>query len=210
MTDPYETLGVARDASQEDVTTAFRRKAAREHPDKGGDADRMAEINRAYETLGDVDKRAEYDATGATDGADSLEREARDRLVSLFQAALDTEMDDPMSVCQTGLGNARSEIEKRITATTRAVMRLRKQRDRVRRKGEGANLFQSLVDEKIKQADAQLAQLERGRAVFARVGEMLEAYESTAAGATNVDPYFQRVQLLQQQGLNRMNDWMQT
>jgi curved DNA-binding protein CbpA len=210
MTDPYETLGVPRDASQDDIKQAFRRLATAAHPDKGGDPVRMAEINRAYEALGDAEKRAEFDATGATDGADSLEREARDRLVSLFRAALDTEMDDPMSVCQTGLGNARSEIEKRITATTSAVMRLRKQRDRVRRKGEGANLFQSLVDEKIKQADAQLAQLERGRAVFARVGEMLEAYESTADDATHVDPIFQRVQLLRQQGLNQMHDWMQT
>lgn len=181
MSDPYETLGVPRDASAEDVKQAFRRMASAEHPDKGGDAERMAEINRAYETLGDAEKRAEFDATGAIDGADRLETEARDRLVALFQTALEAEQDDLMGVCQAFLGNAQSEIENRITATTRAAARLRKQRDRIRRKGEGANVFQSLVDRRLVQADEQLNGLERARKVFARVAEMLDAYENAPA-----------------------------
>lgn len=179
MTDPYETLGVARDASQEDVKTAFRRKAASEHPDKGGDAARMAEINCAYETLGDADKRAEYDATGETDSAARLEAEARDRLVALFQAALDAGQDDLMGVCHALLTNAQGEIGSNLSNTTRLAERLRKQRKRIRRKQEGENLFTSLVDERLKQADAQLAAMERARAVFIRVAEMLQAYEAT-------------------------------
>jgi curved DNA-binding protein CbpA len=200
--DPYETLGIARDASQDDVKQAFRRRAASEHPDKGGDAARMADLNRAYETLGDPEKRAEFDATGTTGDGDRLENEARDQLVRLFQAALDMEPDDLVGSCRTMLWRAQGEISDRQVATTRAVARLRKQRDRVRRKGEGANLFQSLVDRRIAQADDQLNSLERGSKVFARVAEMLEAYENAPGAAT---PDMLALQNLGMRGI--VNSW---
>lgn len=43
----WEVLGVPRDASKDQVTTAYRRLASDAHPDRGGTAERMAEINRA-------------------------------------------------------------------------------------------------------------------------------------------------------------------
>lgn len=43
----WEVLGVARDATRDQINTAYRRLASEAHPDKGGTAERMAEINRA-------------------------------------------------------------------------------------------------------------------------------------------------------------------
>ena len=65
--DYYETLGVARGASQEDVKRAYRRLARKYHPDvsKEGDAEsRFKEIGEAYEVLKDPEKRAAYDRFG--------------------------------------------------------------------------------------------------------------------------------------------------
>ena len=65
--DYYETLGVARGASQEDVKRAYRRLARRYHPDvsKAADAEsRFKEIGEAYEVLKDPGKRAAYDRFG--------------------------------------------------------------------------------------------------------------------------------------------------
>ena len=45
----WEVLGVPRTATREDARAAYRRLAAQHHPDKGGDAARMAEINRAWD-----------------------------------------------------------------------------------------------------------------------------------------------------------------
>ena len=45
----WEVLGVPRDASRDAIQTAYRRLASEAHPDKGGTAERMAEINRARE-----------------------------------------------------------------------------------------------------------------------------------------------------------------
>jgi hypothetical protein len=50
-TDPFAVLGVGRDASIDEVRTARRRLAAQFHPDHGGDAIRMGEINVAFDTV---------------------------------------------------------------------------------------------------------------------------------------------------------------
>lgn len=65
--DYYETLGIARGASEDDIKKAFRRLARQYHPDvnkdKGAEA-RFKEVNEAYEVLGDPQKRAAYDRFG--------------------------------------------------------------------------------------------------------------------------------------------------
>lgn len=60
-TDYYATLGVARTATQDEIKRAFRKLASQHHPDKGGDTQKFQEIQAAYDTLGDPDKRAAYD-----------------------------------------------------------------------------------------------------------------------------------------------------
>jgi len=61
MTDHYTTLGVARDASADEIKRAFRKLASQHHPDKGGDTARFQQIQAAYDVLGDTDKRQQYD-----------------------------------------------------------------------------------------------------------------------------------------------------
>jgi len=62
MTDHYATLGVARNASPNEIKQAFRRLASQHHPDKGGDTAKFQEIQAAYDVLGDPAKRAQYDS----------------------------------------------------------------------------------------------------------------------------------------------------
>jgi hypothetical protein len=51
MSDPFAVLGVGRDATIDEVRVARRRLAAQFHPDHGGDAARMGEINAAFEAV---------------------------------------------------------------------------------------------------------------------------------------------------------------
>jgi DnaJ-class molecular chaperone len=66
MANPYETLGVAPDASQDDIRKAYRKAAKETHPDlnpgKREAESRFKEINAAYDIIGDADKRKRYDA----------------------------------------------------------------------------------------------------------------------------------------------------
>lgn len=59
--DYYATLGISKNASQDDVKQAFKKLALQHHPDKGGDEKQFAKISEAYETLKDVEKRYAYD-----------------------------------------------------------------------------------------------------------------------------------------------------
>jgi curved DNA-binding protein len=65
--DYYEVMGVARDASAEDIKRAYRRLARKYHPDVSKEPDaeeRFKELSEAYEVLKDQDKRAAYDQLG--------------------------------------------------------------------------------------------------------------------------------------------------
>lgn len=59
--DYYKILGVARNASEDDIKRAYRKMAMQHHPDRGGDQTQFQEIQEAYAVLGDARKRQEYD-----------------------------------------------------------------------------------------------------------------------------------------------------
>ena len=60
----YEVLGVSKNATSDEIKKAYRKKALKEHPDKGGDPEKFKEISLAYEVLSDQEKRDIYDKYG--------------------------------------------------------------------------------------------------------------------------------------------------
>lgn len=70
--DPYEVLGVEREADLSEIKSAYRKLAMKHHPDKNPDdpsaQERFKEVGQAYQILSDDDKRAAFDRFGTTDG----------------------------------------------------------------------------------------------------------------------------------------------
>jgi chaperone protein DnaJ len=67
----YETLGVAKDATPQEIKSAYRKLARKLHPDVNpseGAAEQFKLVTRAYEVLSDEKKRANFDATGDLNG----------------------------------------------------------------------------------------------------------------------------------------------
>jgi len=66
MADYYETLGINKNASIQEIKQAFRNLAQKYHPDKaGGSTEKFREINEAYQTLSDPERRKMYDQYGS-------------------------------------------------------------------------------------------------------------------------------------------------
>ena len=67
-TEFYDRLGVSKDASQDEIKKAYRRMSKKYHPDinkEAGAEEKYKEVQEAYETLSDTQKRAAYDQYGA-------------------------------------------------------------------------------------------------------------------------------------------------
>lgn len=59
--DYYSTLGVSRNANQDEIKKAYRSMAMKHHPDRGGDEKKFKEIEEAYRTLSDPQKKQMFD-----------------------------------------------------------------------------------------------------------------------------------------------------
>src|SRR5450830_1642408 len=67
MADYYQILGIAKNASNQEIKRAYRKLAHEYHPDKGGGpelAEKFKKINEAYQVLSDPAKRQQYDQFG--------------------------------------------------------------------------------------------------------------------------------------------------
>jgi DnaJ-class molecular chaperone len=65
--DYYNTLGINKAASQDEIRKAYKKMSMKHHPDRGGDETKFKEINQAYQTLSDPERKQMYDQYGTDD-----------------------------------------------------------------------------------------------------------------------------------------------
>ena len=176
----YETLGVDRAATLDDIRKAYRSKAQQAHPDKGGNVDDMQALNEARDTLLDADARAAYDADlDLGHDAVQLARLARECLIVHFKQAL-AAIDSPAGILARvsgDLAKAHKVTQLRHHQAQDRREALLKRRRRVRTKGGAENIFQVLIDHEVAGLDDQIASLARLLEVYPICDQLLRAYE---------------------------------
>ncbi|MCC5792428.1 MAG: J domain-containing protein [Legionellaceae bacterium] len=76
MKNLYLLLGITKEATSQDIKKAYRKIALDNHPDRGGDVEKMALVNEAYEILSDSKKREKFDADWEIFQASDVDYEA--------------------------------------------------------------------------------------------------------------------------------------
>lgn len=175
-TDLYADLGVERTATQDEIRTAYRKQAREHHPDRGGDAEKMAKANTAYAVLSDTEKRDRYDKTGRADDVPNREELVRTMFKNLVKSCATRPgnivrlMSDD---CREGLKEARQGVKDR-----KAEVELLKDR-MAKISGPTDNMLLEALEESHALASAQLAKAEMVLDLCEEIFKMLMSYSST-------------------------------
>lgn len=180
MPDHYATLGVPKDADASTIRRAYRRKAARAHPDRAdGDHRAMIAVNRAYDTLSDPARRARYDQTGQDQAATPLDVKARGLIMQLMMQIID-QAPDHLDIIETLRAQIRvnqQNVRKAAADLRGKVGKFERRRKRLKYTGNERNFLADLLDQQIAGMTHKAAEMEAdANAVGNRALELLAAF----------------------------------
>lgn len=175
MRNPYEVLGVEKDCQQGEITKAFRKKAQQCHPDReGGSDEAFQELNRAYQQIGTVDARKEFDESRVPLPIE----EVRSTLFRSMRAAL---AEDPLSKVLPRLVEFLvTEIHRNkanILRLETSLKTLRANASRMSVKGDRPNLFEQAINAEIENKEADIKSTEQTVAMLQAMRDELRNYE---------------------------------
>lgn len=212
QSDHYENLGVSKDASQDEIKKAYRKKASKTHPDKGGSDSEFAKISGSYRVLSDPEKRKEYDAFGIDSEMTDKEKSAIRHLKDMFTISL-KEMVSSSSmfghaqqstIVKSTVRKIREQIKttkENIKATETVSTEMQKRKGIVKRITQGTNIFHGILDEMSGEAD-------KANLGFKNQLEMLELALEMALEYSDVNVEDKSSESKYQPLLNNMKDMM--
>lgn len=181
----YDTLGVPRSASAAEIKAAYRRASSAAHPDREGGSDAaMQAVNRAYEVLGNPERRAHYDATGDDGEGISIEGEAQAMLCRLFSESLSVD-GSSLDFVLRALFALEFETEQSKTESSLRVAKLRRRRGTVLRR-TGENMFHAQVDRELTDLDKRLKACDQLLQVAEHARLLLKDYETVVDAAPSL------------------------
>lgn len=183
---PYEVLGVAPDATQDQIRVAYKKKARLAHPDrKGGSEALMSALNVAKEILLDPRRRLSYDKNGEGFTPEkTVEQKAVDIIMQCFgnflneaiKAGVNIDIVKRTDVALQLMIQTRVD---RVRQIKREMLQLKDRRDAVRYKGRGTNLYQQLIDSATRDLQQTLDKVQEELPMFKCALDLLIDYQGT-------------------------------
>lgn len=196
--DPYEVLGVSKDASHDEIKKAYKNRVKATHPDKGGDADAFAQVKSAAVVLLDPEKKQRFDEEGIVDDdkPNNLMASAMEGIANFFINSINAATQNQMSMhdldlvmgadkwfgqkiaeCQQHI----SQIEKQIKGYERALKRLKTKRKN--------DVIKTMVTNHANNLKGAIANNKAQIEVFTKAREILRDYEFEAEKGAPDNPY---------------------
>jgi len=184
----YDTLGVAKGADAITIKRAYRKRAAKAHPDRpGGSHQAMVVVDRAYKTLSDPEKRAHYDQTGEDEPKPHppLDVKATQLIVMMFGQFIEqaTDTQDVVEAMRQQIRENQRATKMKVIEQREKIKILEKRKKRIKYTGKGHNLLLEVLQQKIDALSKMAGNVEtEAKEVGDRAIEMLRefAYEADA------------------------------
>jgi curved DNA-binding protein CbpA len=187
----YTDLGVAPDASADEIRKAYRSKVQQAHPDKGGCPKEFMLYQTAYNVLSDPDLKAAYDATGMQFGKNELDEQVKSELSTLLLQLtdfFDPTKSDIVLMMQTSIQDRIRHVDASTKGLYAQKMRLQKIINRLSCKS-GDNFLKAALVQQCEMASSQIADLDKAQFLFRKMLDKLYdfAYE------VDVDPGMSKI-----------------
>lgn len=181
----YILLGIERTATPEEIKAAYRQQARTHHPDRGGNPDVFVRLTAAYNTLSDPEARAAYDESGKidTDTPQKIQTRLMQNLSDLLEGALDhingpVEEADVVGMMRQHASGVLNLRRKDLAARRKVLRSMTSVRNRIKRKGDGPNLFLDIIEQKLVILSKEFNEIEGHVADLTRVVDELQHYNS--------------------------------
>lgn len=161
---PYEVLGLNSDATQEEIKKRYRQLAQDLHPDRGGDGDKFAQVNLAYDILNDPIMKRSFDASGTFFYDQTIYTEAKEQLGHVLWRQIDQCDPDHGDLILYMKNDARAvlkSVETDIQNTKNYLGKLIKIINKIKLKKNHENILAALVKLKINNLENDIKMFER-------------------------------------------------
>jgi hypothetical protein len=161
----YDTLGLTKDASQEDIKTAYKKLAMQHHPDRNKDDDtaeaKFVKIKHAYEILSNPELRLKYDETGdiPNDAIDPLRNDVINIFVEVISVLPNPSQHDIIQAMlnnvhqkQAAFANTSMQLVSKINEFRKVIPKIHLKDDTT-----GDNMFVTVLESNIAQMEKQLS-----------------------------------------------------
>ena len=185
-TDLYETLGVGKDASQEQIQKAYRKRSKTAHPDGGGSEAEFAQVAKAKNVLLNPHHRAEYDRTGRTefnpsDTDHQLMSIITQTLAAVIAGPVDVDRMSPLQIMNQHFIQERTKMRQSQDNLNRMKTRMETViRRATPKKGKGEEpkiLLVEVAKATIRAYEADLASLEEKLSLMERAIEVVTGHD---------------------------------
>lgn len=175
--DPYEVLGVPKDATEAQIKSAYRKASAAAHPDRqGGSHERMQLLNAAYAILRDPEARKQWDEGKGAGKEMSDEEKALVLLRGAGMAAISAFLqgNDPIEAIRDALEGQVGGCQNARVNCHRQIEKLRELAARLR--GPTGNFLESMVLAEITRREETLPDYDKDERLFELALSMLKDY----------------------------------
>lgn len=180
----YDELDVSKDATEEEIKKAFKKKANKTHPDKeGGSSEKFQIVQKAYSVLSNQESRKRYDETGSDKIRENTASLAMQELAGIFLEIVDSDIDltktNIVEIIRQHINNIQVQHSKEIQGTIKKIQRIDialKRLKRKKKKGNHALIEYTLKNSKVGK-EQTIRSIEKKIEIGMEMLDLLENYE---------------------------------